>query len=88
MQNIKLNNGIEMPILRYGVYMVDPSITEHCVLDALSVGYRSLDTAQYYENEAIVGAAVRASGIPRDDIFITSKLCRLEYKFEKVNLVN
>ena len=76
MQNVKLNNGIEMPILGYGVYMVDPSITERCVLDALSVGYRSLDTAQYYENEAMVGAAVRASGIPRDEIFITSKLCQ------------
>lgn len=88
MQNIKLNNGIEMPILGYGVYMVDPSITERCVLDALSVGYRSLDTAQYYENEAMVGAAVRASGIPRDEIFITSKLAlsRATYERAKENV--
>ena len=71
---VKLNNGIEMPLIGYGVYLVDPSITEKCVLNALSVGYRSLDTAQYYENEAAVGSAVHKSGIPRDEVFITSKL--------------
>lgn len=76
MKTITLNNGVQMPIIGYGVYLVDPSITERCVLDALAVGYRSLDTAQYYENEAMVGAAVRKSGIPRDQIFITSKLCQ------------
>ena len=76
MQNAKLNCGIDMPIIGYGVYMVDPSVTERCVLDALSVGYRSLDTAQYYENEAMVGSAVRKSGVPRDEVFITSKLCQ------------
>ena len=76
METITLNNGIKMPILGYGVYMVEPSVTERCVLDALSVGYRSLDTAQYYENEAMVGSAVRKSGIPRDELFITSKLCQ------------
>ncbi|MBR1699137.1 MAG: aldo/keto reductase [Bacteroidales bacterium] len=76
MQNVKLNCGIDMPIIGYGVYMVDPSVTERCVLDALSVGYRSLDTAQYYENEAMVGSAVRKSGVPRDEVFITSKLCQ------------
>ncbi len=75
MQTVKLNCGIDMPIIGYGVYLVDPSVTERCVLDALSVGYRSLDTAQYYENEAMVGSAVHKSGIPRDEIFITSKLC-------------
>ena len=73
--SIRLNCGIDMPLIGYGVYLVDPSITEQCVLDALSVGYRSLDTAQYYENEAMVGSAVRKSGIPRDEVFITSKLC-------------
>lgn len=75
-QTVKLNNCVQMPIIGYGVFMIDPSITERCVLDALAVGYRSLDTAQYYENEAAVGAAVRKSGIPRDQIFITSKLCQ------------
>lgn len=86
---IRSNNCcIEMPIIGYGVYMVDPSITERCVLDALSVGYRSLDTAQYYENEAMVGAAVRSSGIPRDEIFITSKLAlsRATYERAKENV--
>lgn len=76
METITLNNGIKMPILGYGVYMVDPSVTERCVLDAISIGYRSLDTAQYYENEAMVASAVRKSGIPRDEFFITSKLCQ------------
>ena len=75
METVTLNNGVRMPLLGYGVYLVDPSVTERCVLDALSVGYRSLDTAQYYENEAMVGSAVHKSGIPRDEIFITSKLC-------------
>jgi diketogulonate reductase-like aldo/keto reductase len=88
MQTVKLNCGIDMPIIGYGVYLVDPSVTERCVLDALSVGYRSLDTAQYYENEAMVGSAVRKSGIPRDEIFITSKLClsRPTYAMAKDNV--
>ena len=88
MQNIQLNNGVRMPIIGYGVYLVDPSVTERCVMDALSVGYRSLDTAQYYENEAMVGAAVRKSGIPRNEIFITSKLClsRSSYQRAKENV--
>jgi diketogulonate reductase-like aldo/keto reductase len=72
-----------MPILGYGVYLVDPSVTERCVLDAISVGYRSLDTAQYYENEAMVASAVRKSGIPRDEFFITSKLCQSHPSYEQ-----
>ena len=76
METITLNNGMKMPILGYGVYLVDPAVTERCVLDAISVGYRSLDTAQYYENEAMVASAVRKSGVPRDEFFITSKLCQ------------
>ena len=75
MNTVTLQNSVEMPILGYGVFQIDPSMTERCVLDALSVGYRSIDTAQYYENEAQVGSAVRKSGIPRDQIFVTSKLC-------------
>ena len=88
MESVKLNSGIQMPIIGYGVYLVDPAVTERCVLDALSVGYRSLDTAQYYENEAMVGSAVRKSGIPRDEIFITSKLClsRANYQRTKENV--
>lgn len=74
MEYVTLNNGLKMPLVGYGVYLVDPSVTERCVLDALSTGYRSIDTAQYYENEAAVGAAVRKSGVPREDVFITTKL--------------
>lgn len=72
-----------MPLVGYGVYLVDPSVTERCVLDALAAGYRSVDTAQYYENEAMVGAAVRKSGIPREEIFITSKLCQAHPTYDE-----
>lgn len=58
MQKVKLNNGVEMPILGYGVYLVSPEECERCVLDAISVGYRSIDTAQAYYNEEGVGAAI------------------------------
>lgn len=71
---IRLNNGIEMPRIGYGVYQIPSAITERCVRDALEVGYRSIDTAQCYGNEKAVGKAVRASGIPREDVFVTTKL--------------
>lgn len=71
---IRLNNDVVMPRIGYGVYQISPSKTERCVRDALAVGYRSIDTAQCYYNEAEVGQAVRASGIPRDEVFITTKL--------------
>lgn len=74
MKNFCLNNGVYMPAIGYGVYLVSPSITERCVADALRVGYRSIDTAQCYGNEREVGLAVKKSGIPREDIFITTKL--------------
>lgn len=74
MQAVKLNNGIEMPIEGYGVFQIDPKETERCVLDALDVGYRSLDTAATYGNEEGVGKAIQKSGIPREEIFLTSKL--------------
>lgn len=63
-----------MPRIGYGVYQISPSQTERCVRDALAVGYRSIDTAQCYYNEAEVGQAVRAAGIPRNEVFITTKL--------------
>ena len=63
-----------MPIIGYGTYQTPPSITERCVRDALKVGYRSIDTAQCYGNEHEVGLACRKSGIPREDLFITTKL--------------
>lgn len=63
-----------MPLIGYGTYQTPPSITEHCVADALKVGYRSIDTAQYYGNEHEVGLACRKSGIPREELFIITKL--------------
>ncbi|MFB7708454.1 aldo/keto reductase [Streptomyces sp. NPDC056105] len=74
MQNILLNNGVEMPILGFGVYQIPPEQTEQAVSDALAAGYRSLDTAAAYGNEEAVGRAIKASGIPREDLFVTTKL--------------
>ncbi len=74
MESITLNNGVKMPVLGYGTYQTPPRITERCVSDALSVGYRSIDTAQCYGNEQEVGLACRKSGIPRSELFITTKL--------------
>ena len=74
MQTIKLNNGVEMPLLGYGVFRVPPQDAERCVSDALEVGYRLIDTAQAYGNEEGVGAAIAKSGIPRDQLFIVTKV--------------
>lgn len=74
MKTIQLNNGVTMPVIGYGVYQIPFSLTERCVRDALSLGYRSIDTAQCYGNEREVGKAVRASGIAREEIFVTTKL--------------
>ena len=75
MQKVILNNGIEMPILGFGVYQVDDlKVCEQNVLDALEIGYRSIDTAAAYYNEEAVGNAIKKSGIKREDIFITTKL--------------
>ncbi|MFJ3840776.1 aldo/keto reductase [Streptomyces sp. NPDC090054] len=74
MQNVTLNNGVEMPVLGFGVYQIPPEETERAVSDALAAGYRSLDTAAAYGNEEAVGRAIRSSGIPRQDLFVTTKL--------------
>lgn len=74
MQNIRLYNGVEMPILGYGVFQVPPQEAERCVSDALSVGYRLIDTAQAYFNEEGVGEAVAKSGIKREDMFLVTKV--------------
>ena len=74
MQNIRLSNGVEMPVLGYGVFQVPPQEAERCVSDALSVGYRLIDTAQAYANEEGVGEAIAKSGIKREDIFIVTKV--------------
>ncbi|OEJ37471.1 2,5-diketo-D-gluconic acid reductase [Streptomyces agglomeratus] len=74
MQNVTLNNGVRMPILGFGVYQIPPDRTERAVTDALAAGYRLLDTAAAYGNEVAVGRAIRSSGIPREELFVTTKL--------------
>lgn len=83
MEYVKLRNGVMMPQVGYGVYQVDPAECERCVSDALSVGYRMIDTAQAYHNEEGVGAAVAKSGIDRHDLFIVSKIWISNYGYEK-----
>ena len=74
MKEVILNNGVRMPIIGYGVFKVSPDECERCVSDALSVGYRLIDTAQAYANEEGVGNAIRKSGIPREDIILVTKV--------------
>ena len=74
MQNVTLNNGVDMPILGFGVFQVGPEETEAAVTAALSAGYRSIDTAAAYGNEEAVGSAIAKSGIAREELFITTKL--------------
>jgi 2,5-diketo-D-gluconate reductase A len=71
---ITLNNGVEIPQLGFGVYQIPPEQTAEAVRTALEVGYRHIDTAEMYGNEAEVGQAVRESGVPREQVFVTSKL--------------
>ncbi|MFE1993758.1 aldo/keto reductase [Streptomyces parvulus] len=74
MRTVTLNNGVEMPLLGFGVYQIPAEDTEHAVSEALAAGYRLLDTAAAYGNEEAVGRAIGSSGIPRDDLFVTTKL--------------
>ena len=83
MKTVKLNNGIEMPQMGYGVYQVSPYECERCVSDALQVGYRMIDTAQAYHNEKGVGNAIKKSGIARQEIFLVSKIWISNYGYEK-----
>ena len=83
MQYVTLNNGVQMPILGYGVYQVTKDECERCVLDALKVGYRSIDTAQSYFNEDEVGNALVKSGIPREEIFLTTKVWIEHYGYDE-----
>ncbi len=83
MEYVKLNNGVEMPILGFGVYQIPKEETKKCVLDAIKVGFRAIDTAQSYFNESEVGDAILESGIPRDEFFITTKIWIDNYGYEK-----
>lgn len=80
MDTIKLNNGVEMPQLGYGVFQVSPAEAERCVADALNVGYRMIDTAQAYQNEEGVGTAIRKSGIKRENVFLVDKVWMGNYE--------
>ena len=83
MQKLKLNNGIEMPILGFGVFQIpDPIECERCVINAINIGYRLIDTAVSYMNEWAVGNAIRNSGIERNEVFITTKLWVQDHGYE------
>lgn len=83
MDFVTLNNGVQMPQLGYGVYQVKNEECERCVLDAISVGYRSIDTAQSYGNEDAVGSAIAKCGVPRDQLFLTTKVWISNVGYEK-----
>jgi 2,5-diketo-D-gluconate reductase A len=83
MKTVKLNNGVEMPIIGYGVFQIENDKCEKCVSDALEAGYRLIDTAQAYYNEEGVGRAIKNSGIPREDIFLTTKVWVTDFGYEK-----
>jgi len=74
METVTLSNGVEMPLVGFGVYQIPPDDTERAVTAALATGYRSIDTAEAYRNEAGVGRAIAASGIPRGELFVTTKV--------------
>lgn len=83
MEYVRLNNGVEMPILGFGVYQIPKEETKKCVLDAIKVGFRAIDTAQSYFNESEVGDAIKECGIPRNELFITTKIWIDNYGYEK-----
>src|SRR4029078_6646384 len=88
MQKIVLNNGVEMPILGFGVFQIDDlAECERSVRDAIDVGYRLLDTAASYGNEQAVGNAIRASGVPRNELFVTTKLWIADTGYKKTKRV-
>ena len=83
MEYVTLNNGVEMPIIGYGVNKLEKEETERCVLDALKAGYRLIDTAESYANEEEIGSAIKKSGIPREEIFLSTKIKVANFGYEK-----
>ena len=83
MEYVKLNNGVEMPIISFGVYQIPKEDTKRCVLDAIKSGYRGIDTAQSYFNESEVGDAIVECGVPREEFFITTKVWIDHYGYEE-----
>ena len=82
MREVRLNNGVMMPSVGFGVYQIDKNGTKAAVLEALEVGYRMIDTAASYFNEREVGEAIRESGMPRESVFVTSKLWVQDYEYD------
>lgn len=83
MEYVKLNNGVEMPLISFGVYQIPKEDTKRCVLDAIKSGYRGIDTAQSYFNESEVGDAIVECGVPREELFITTKVWVDHYGYEE-----
>lgn len=83
MEYVKLNNGVEMPLISFGVYQIPKEDTKRCVLDAIKSGYRGIDTAQSYFNESEVGDAIVECGVPREELFITTKVWIDHYGYEE-----
>ena len=79
---IKLNNGVEIPCVGYGTFRTDPAVTAQAVQDAIAAGYRHIDTAKVYENEVGVGQGIKAAGVPREELFVTSKLWNTDRGYE------
>ena len=79
---IKLNNGVEIPCVGYGTFRTAPAVTAQAVQDAIAAGYRHIDTAKVYENEAGVGQGIKAAGVPREELFVTSKLWNTDRGYE------
>ena len=84
MQTVTLNNGLQMPLAGYGVFQIpDPQECERCVADAIRVGYRLIDTAASYLNEEAVGRGIRSAGVPRNQLFVTTKLWVQDTGYER-----
>ncbi|MGZ7884370.1 aldo/keto reductase [Limosilactobacillus ingluviei] len=79
---IRLNNGVEIPCVGYGTFRTDPAVTAQAVQDAIAAGYRHIDTAKVYENEVGVGQGIKAAGVPREELFVTSKLWNTDRGYE------
>lgn len=82
MQNIILNNGVQIPVLGFGVFQIPPAETEQAVIAAIKAGYRHIDTAQIYMNETEVGLGIKNSGVAREEIFITTKIWVENFGYE------
>ena len=83
MEHVVLNNGVKMPLLGFGVYQIPEEDCERCVMDAINIGYRLIDTAQSYFNEEAVGRAIEKCGVPREELFVTTKVWIDNYGYDK-----